>query len=256
MAMNKYGVSAVIVGSLLASTSLMAQSQSCRVSSGKFVTPVVELYTSEGCSSCPPADRWLSQQIKRGDIDANYLAFHVDYWDDIGWPDKFANAAYSERQRARVRQKGSTTVYTPQVMIGEQTAITWYRPEQFENPIKKTGKQAATATIGLQAQSVGGKWRATVQISSATSLANAHWYLATYQDGLSSQVAAGENRGALLKHDRVVRQWLGPYRMKAASVGQTGFLVVLENAQNGQVIQSLKLPLSQCKSLESKISGM
>jgi hypothetical protein len=261
MAMNKFGVSVVVLGSLLLSNSLLAQPQSCQVNSGEFVTPVVELYTSEGCSSCPPADRWFSSQIKRNDIDANYLSFHVDYWDDIGWPDKFANAEYSQRQRARVRQKGSSTVYTPQVMIGEQTAVTWYRPEQFENPIKKISKQFAAATIGLQSQGSGAKWQTKVQISSPNGLSNAQWYLATYEDGLSSQVRAGENRGILLKHDRVVRQWLGPYRLstltankdfaitlpKAASVGQVGFLVVLENAQNGQVIQSLRLPLSQCK---------
>jgi hypothetical protein len=184
----------------------------------------------------------------------------VDYWDDIGWPDKFASASYSQRQRARVRRKGSTTVYTPQVMIGEQTAVTWYRPEQLEKPIKQSNTALATANINLQAQGTESQWHAKVQLSALQALPNAQWYLATYQDGLSSQVKAGENNGALLKHDRVVRQWLGPYRLntttmskefeitlpKSALPGQTGLLVMLENTDNGQVIQSVKLPLSQC----------
>lgn len=62
--------------------------ESCAASSGVNVTPLVELYTSEGCSSCPPADRWLSRRLSHDD--ANFLAFHVDYWDDIGWPDRYA----------------------------------------------------------------------------------------------------------------------------------------------------------------------
>lgn len=252
----------LVAAALVSNLALAASPMSCQVQSGKFVTPVVELYTSEGCSSCPPADRWLSTQIKRSDISANYLSFHVDYWDDIGWPDRFANHAYTQRQYARVQKKGSSQVYTPQVMVGEQTGVSWSFPDRSESVIKQANSEQAIANIALQANGSGAQWKAKVAFSSFKPLANTQWYLAVYQDGLSSQVRAGENQGKLLKHDRVVRQWLGPYRLEgsntskdfnialssAAVIGQTGLLAVLENSGNGQVLQSLKLPLSQCRS--------
>ncbi|MEO6173181.1 MAG: DUF1223 domain-containing protein, partial [Arenimonas sp.] len=180
----------------------------------------------------------------------------------IGWPDRFASRAYTQRQSARVEQAGSRNVYTPQVMIGEQTGVSWSWPDRSENYIKKANTELAPASIALQASGSGAQWKAKVALSSLNVLPNTQWYLAVYQDGLSSQVRAGENRGKLLRHDRVVRQWLGPYRLNGTStdkdftialsnasvVGQTGLLAVLENSANGQVLQSLKLPLSTCRS--------
>ncbi len=252
----------VLAGAILVSNlALAASPMSCQAQSGKFVTPVVELYTSEGCSSCLPADMWMSQQARRTDINANYLAFHVDYWDDIGWPDRFASHAYTQRQYSRVRKKGSTQVYTPQVMMGAQTGVNWSWPGRSENAIKQANSELALISIALQASGAGSEWKANVALSSLNALPNTQWYLAVYQDALSSKVRAGENKGKLLKHDRVVRQWLGPYRLdgsntskdfnialsSATVVGQTGLLAVLENSSNGQVLQSLKLPLSQCR---------
>lgn len=265
----------VIISSLLLVSGLAAaQPMQCQVQSGKFVTPVLELYTSEGCSSCPPADRWFSSQIKRKDISANYLAFHVDYWDDIGWPDKFAHASYSQRQRARVQKNGSNTVYTPQLMIGEKTTVSWYRQDQSDSAVKQINQQLALADIRLSAIGEGAQWRAQVSLESKPQLPNAQWYFAMYQDGLSSNVSAGENSGVVLKHDRVVRQWLGPYRVtlgpsdknisnktidvtlpKNATLQHIGFIAILENATNGQVLQSVKLPLSSCRNLVGAPSG-
>ena len=74
----------------------------CRATSGERTLPLVELYTSEGCSSCPPADRWLSRALAAGnDAGPAALAFHVDYWDRLGWPDRFARAEWSARQSIR-----------------------------------------------------------------------------------------------------------------------------------------------------------
>jgi len=257
----------VIAGmALVSNLTSEATPMSCLAQSGKFVTPVVELYTSEGCSSCPPADVWLSKQAQRTDINANFLAFHVDYWDDIGWPDRFANPAYTQRQYARVQRKGSDQVYTPQVMIGQQTGVSWSWSDRSESFIKQADTELAIASIALQANGTGEKWKAKIALSSLNAVPNAQWYLAVYQDGLSSKVRAGENAGKLLRHDRVVRQWLGPYRFNGKSttrdfnialsntgaMGQTGLLAVLENSSNGQVLQSVKLPLSQCKAVASK----
>lgn len=261
--MKKVFVAACL--SFISDTSFAETGASCQSASGKFITPLVELYTSEGCSSCPPADVWMSQQIRRKDIKANYLAFHVDYWDDIGWPDRFASPDYTRRQQTKVQLQGSNTVYTPQVMIGEQTRVSWYWPDRSESHLRRIGAELAIATISLKAQGKGAHWNATVDLSTLNAIPGAQWYLAVYQDGLSSQVRAGENKGRLLRHDRVVRQWLGPYRLNGTSASrdfkialsstetsaQTGLLAVMENSANGQVLQTLKLPLSQCKTVAS-----
>ena len=91
----------------------------CTVHSGPTTNVLVELYTSEGCDSCPPADRWL-QALGGGGTAAGRIipvAFHVDYWDYLGWKDRFASPRYSERQRALASAAKSTRVYTPQVVV-------------------------------------------------------------------------------------------------------------------------------------------
>src|SRR5512134_1287092 len=86
----------------------------CRAVSDAHVLPLVELYTSEGCSSCPPADRWLSEHFPPGSHGkAAVLAFHVDYWDRLGWTDRFASPIHSERQYQAMRANRATFVYTP-----------------------------------------------------------------------------------------------------------------------------------------------
>src|ERR1700709_639060 len=93
---------------------MAASSQCPSVQSGALRAPVVELYTSEGCSSCPPADRWLSGF--KADPSTVALAFHVDYWDRLGWKDRFASAAFTERQSRQQAVNGARFSYTPQVV--------------------------------------------------------------------------------------------------------------------------------------------
>ncbi len=258
MKRNKLGVV------LLAAVVFMpahAATSSCAVSSASTIVPLVELYTSEGCSSCPPADAWLSQQLFKPSSKANFLAFHVDYWDEIGWPDRFANHTYTLRQQARAQQNRSNTVYTPQVMIGQHTQVNWRANSESAGIIQRIGAQPAMANIRVQAQHTGTRWNATVQVSSKIALADARWFVATYQDGLKTHVKAGENKGLLLSHNHVVRQWLGPYALSdhnsssklisinlqaAEKINQTGLLVLLENTKNGEVYQSLDMPFAHC----------
>jgi hypothetical protein len=89
----------------------------CRAASGDTTRPLVELYTSEGCDSCPPADRWLSATFADPRQPAIALAFHVDYWDRLGWKDRFADARYTARQHAAAAANGATFVYTPQLLV-------------------------------------------------------------------------------------------------------------------------------------------
>ena len=104
---------------LLTMTITHAQANTCSATSGAQRVALLELYTSEGCDSCPPTDRWVSALATRGFAGDRVipLAFHVDYWNYLGWKDPFAQARYTERQRfvnARVRTR---TIYTPQLML-------------------------------------------------------------------------------------------------------------------------------------------
>jgi hypothetical protein len=96
---------------------------SCQRESALRVPLLVELYTSEGCSSCPPADRWLSGLKGRTDVVA--LSFHVDYWDRLGWRDRFAHPAHTQRQAELMRSSGARYVYTPQVVVEGRDLPGW-----------------------------------------------------------------------------------------------------------------------------------
>src|SRR5436190_11160269 len=95
----------------------------CTAASTRSVAPVVELYTSEGCNSCPPADRWLSRL--KADPNVVALAFHVDYWDRLGWKDRFASAAFTARQAAQQASNGARFSYTPQVVVDGRDRTDW-----------------------------------------------------------------------------------------------------------------------------------
>ena len=106
---------ALLMGGLLAGLSPLAFSESCTIHSGAERAMLIELYTSEGCSSCPPAERWLSGFVgKTATASAVIpLAFHVDYWDYIGWRDRFASPKYTARQYERTNRNRGHFVYTP-----------------------------------------------------------------------------------------------------------------------------------------------
>ncbi|MGH8673906.1 MAG: DUF1223 domain-containing protein, partial [Burkholderiales bacterium] len=104
------------------------QAAQCSAQSGARTTALVELYTSEGCDSCPPADRWLSSLGARGHTPDRVvpLALHVDYWDYIGWKDRFAKALFSARQRNLAQLMRAKVVYTPQVLLQGEDFRGWH----------------------------------------------------------------------------------------------------------------------------------
>ena len=111
-------IASLLVGALLAAPVHAAQ---CVAQSGPGTTALVELYTSEGCSSCPPADRWLASLGKRHAPTALVpLALHVDYWDYIGWKDPYAKREFSLRQRKLSQLQRMALVYTPQVVVNAE----------------------------------------------------------------------------------------------------------------------------------------
>lgn len=195
-------------------TVLPAASAECRARSGAERIPVLELYTSEGCDSCPPADRWLSgvaaAKLAPGKVVP--LAFHVDYWNQLGWPDRFAQPRFGDRQRELARLKKAGFVFTPQILLdGQDYRRGWIRDDVG----------AALATLNRSRPSVELELRlepgpdaivvnATAKSAAAQTAKNAHAFLALTESRLTTDVRAGENRGKRLEHDFVVRELVGP----------------------------------------------
>ncbi len=231
----------------------------CHATTGAQRGALVELYTSEGCSDCPPADRWFSQLAASADpIRLSLLAFHVDYWDSIGWPDRFGSAAFSARQHDRVINAGSASVYTPQMMVGQRVGFPW-----GGSTAGLRGNTAQASPLGLDLSATPDAGGFSVDLKATPNaggvLPTGALYLALYENGLSTQVKAGENNGVLLHHERVVRQLLGPYPLSGAQwsralhvaaprdahatqLGLTAFV----QSKPGDTLQALSLPLARC----------
>jgi hypothetical protein len=209
----------------------------CEVRSGAVAPVVVELYTSEGCNSCPPADRWLSTLKGRDDVLA--LAFHVDYWDRLGWADRFADPAHTARQYDKQRGSGARFVYTPQVLANGADWRQWPRalpPPQGSTVDLHIRRSGETVT----AQVTPGK--------GAPGRLSGYWALVEH--GHTSRVKAGENAGVTLAHDHVVRAYrpVAPWQGAAtltygsSSPGPSGQLVfVVEDAVTGRPVQAAAL---------------
>jgi hypothetical protein len=176
-----------------------AQGTTCRATSGKTVPAIVELYTSEGCNSCPPADRWLSQQIANPEASAKMiaLAFHVDYWDYIGWKDAYARADYGVRHSSMVRANGSNAVYTPQVFVSGKDDRSW------RVGLAAMAPTTARATLEVDADWKDGKLAFRGRVTEGGDVARIRYAVA--ENGISTAVKAGENAGETLKQDAVVR---------------------------------------------------
>lgn len=235
----------------------------CDVGSEAKMTPLVELYTSEGCSDCPPADEWLSTLSREEDpARTSLLAFHVDYWDEIGWIDRFADPAYSQRQRVRIKLDNGRTVYTPQVMVGDKTMLDWRDDRRARGALRAVRERTAPVSLLLRVVVEDARLRVGVRAEPVAGQAPGEGmlWLALYQDGLSTQVRAGENDGLTLRHDRVVRALKGPWAVgRAPVVGETaielpegadprrlGLVLFAESTRDGSAWQSLNMPLADC----------
>jgi hypothetical protein len=219
-----YRSTPLLVGSLLAAAASLPAAQAasqCEARTGAVPPAVVELYTSEGCSSCPPADRWLSSLKGRPGVVA--LAFHVNYWDYLGWPDRFATAATTERQHRLQRPSGARYVYTPQLTLNGRDWPHW--------PGELPPLSAATAP-SLQLQRKELQFTATVAAAPTASQRQLAGYWAVLEDGHRSAVRAGENAGATLAHDHVVRLYQ-PVAPWPANETRHWSLTLLEPAPTG-----------------------
>lgn len=252
-------------------TTQQARATSCSASSGPRQATVIELYTSEGCSSCPPADRWLSGFAEPRTTGSRVipLAFHVDYWNYLGWSDRFSNAAFTARQHLHAKANQSSYVYTPQTVIAGRDSTRWRQapaPGVLTDALPATASGAKLAmtldssgkgvySIRLKVESLADN--ASQQVASGEHVA----YLALYENRLTSTVKAGENAGRKMNHDFVVRDWRGPYALNASGTtridevfnrtdvvaANAGWVAIVENRSSGKLLDALALP--HCRTL-------
>ncbi len=188
---------------------------SCVAESPRHRVALVELFTSEGCSSCPPADRWLSSLAGAGfGFDRVVpLSLHVGYWDYIGWKDPYAKPAFTDRQRGYARARGSGTVYTPQVVLDGGDYRAWGSQAGFARDVASINAQPAPVRLRLEATQSGDSLAVRVSplpgAPTGRSEDGGTLTIALFENAVSSRVTRGENAGETLRHDRVVRQWVG-----------------------------------------------
>lgn len=247
---------ALVIAAMLPAVSPAAE---CIARSGPMTAALVELYTSEGCSSCPPADRWLSNVANAGTVVP--VAFHVTYWDYIGWRDLFADERYTARQRARASASGARYVYTPQVTVGGRDFRGWGSKSTVEQAVARINSAPARVDLEIRVKSMeGGKVVAEAVATPKAGVARGDLALviAATQNGLSSRVTAGENRGEKLQHDFVVRGMSEsrPFAAAGSAIASASFApradwkpeamaiaAFVQDLKTGEVLQAVSLPL-------------
>ncbi len=222
---NKFKFTMLFIAIQAINTPAIAEfnaSVACKVASSATITSVVELYTSEGCSSCPPADKWVSTLKSKAASPsvanpAVIQAFHVNYWDYIGWPDRFATPAHTNRQRQISAWNKQNGIYTPQMVLNGQDWRGW--GGSGRNVTASTvSNEAAKSSIRLQ-QTGTDQFEAVIAPVAGANNPPATWsaYWTITEHGHVTKVKAGENSGETLLHDYVVRQYtpVGDYSAAA-----------------------------------------
>jgi len=241
------GAAGVLAGGTLASAGSRARSAA---TDGPWA---VELFTSQGCSSCPPADRALGRLAQRADIVA--LSFHVNYWDYIGWKDPFASADATERQRAYARVLKQRYVYTPEMVFDGLAHEAGTRPGEIDEMIDRMhARRGPRATPHLMRAADGGL---SIKLDAQPIGQQAEITLAVYDRHHSTKVPRGENTGSTLDNFNVVRRlervasWNGQeatFTVAADRFGaRQGIAVLVQGADLG--------PILGCSKLETGAAG-
>ena len=195
---------------------------------------VVELFTSQGCSSCPPADRLLTKLTQ----DSRYqgkvipLSFHVDYWNYIGWTDPFSSPRWSDRQRAYAQKTfRSGRIYTPQVVVNGRTECVGSHEGVVLKQISQAldAEPAGRVTLAFDPPTADGHLKVKVgaKLARAAGQGNVDLWVAIYERGLVTKVGAGENASATLRNDHVVRRLEKAFTLPAAAGAEKAGELVL-----------------------------
>ena len=197
---------------------------------------VVELFTSQGCSSCPAADEMLAELADREDIIA--LALHVDYWDYIGWEDPFGDPAHAERQRGYAAVGGRRSVYTPELIVQGETDIVGAKPMKLMDAVERHAEAAPQVALTLARSGE------TLEIEAAP-LTDANGpmqvHMLRYSPRERTKVTRGENAGHVMEHSNVVRGWQvladwdgsAPLSLTAKTKGDLPVVVIVQRQEPG-----------------------
>ncbi|HTE01582.1 MAG TPA: DUF1223 domain-containing protein [Mucilaginibacter sp.] len=220
-------------------------------SSGKGFA-VIELFTSEGCSSCPPADALVAKVQKDiGDKPVYILAYHVDYWDRLGWKDAFSSSAYSDRQRQYARWLKSSQIYTPQIIVNGRTEFVGSEEGKLNNAIKTSLQKSAKTELTLSDIKINGD-NASLKYHTDGAAGNAALLLALVEKNATTKVQKGENGGRTLSHVQIVQHLQSIPLKKNASGNQNitfphGFnpekwelIGFVQNTSNGEITAAAK----------------
>ncbi len=205
---------------------------------------VVELFTSQGCSSCPPADALLTEYARRR-ADLLPLAFHVDYWDRLGWIDRFSSSAYTARERRHAEQLGEDTIYTPEVVVDGQQAVVGSDRQAVEAAIDRASRRRQTAaSVDVRRTAVG-----EVAISVGPGSGAASVLLVGFDPSQTTPIGRGENGGRTLLESNVVRslrveaEWTGrPLEIRRPPPDGARVAVLLETA-DGRIVGAAAEPV-------------
>jgi len=195
---------------------------------------LVELYSSEGCSSCPPAEAWLSNLKTSPGLWTTIfpMAFHVDYWDGLGWPDRFAKPAYTQRQRNYAAQLGQDSVYTPEFVTSGREWRGWFHGEQ-----SPPASAATSGELSLDIQD-GGKTVSARYLPGSQAGSPAYTInIALLGINVLSDIKSGENGGRQLRHDFVVLDFKSKPMISGQSFesGRTDFKPATDDAPSAVV---------------------
>jgi len=223
--------------SLFAAFGFATISFSCADSSGKNGSvmntdkgfAVVELFTSEGCSSCPPADNAVAKLLKEHNSNVYVLGYHVDYWDNLGWKDIFSSASYTQAQRNYAKAFRLSSVYTPQIIVNGTEQFVGSDERKLNAAVNKELQQASTVKLSMDAKA-GDDHKITIHFS--TDVSNANLHIALVQLSADNKIQRGENTGATLHHVNIVRDIK---TVPAAASGNVG-LTIPENLHSNDCI--------------------
>ncbi|MDP6705194.1 MAG: DUF1223 domain-containing protein [Alphaproteobacteria bacterium] len=216
---------------------------------------VVELFTSQGCNSCPPADAYLGRLAKREDLIG--LTFHVDYWDYLGWRDTFASPLYTERQRSYATAMQDRRVYTPQMVIGGAIHAVGSDEGEVTRAIDKVRRERRA---GPDIEMMRDGKRVLVKLSAGAAEGDATIWLARYDNVREVAIRRGENGGRQLSYYNVVRQLtnVGLWRGEAMEIafpladlaegGRDGCAIIVQLGGHGAIIGAAEMDLAESDS--------
>jgi hypothetical protein len=204
---------------------------------------VVELFTSQGCSSCPPADEILSQLSDREDVIP--LALHVDYWDYIGWRDVFAQRVFTRRQKSYARTGGWKMIYTPQMVINGQDDVVGSRPMKLADLIRKHSGQPTHVDLDVRRDGD----RIVIRAESVDGVRPCDIHVVRYLSHKDVQITRGENAGHTLTYTNIASSWdvlarwdgRGVFEGHADIAAAEPVVVLVQDPKSGHIVAAARL---------------